>query len=82
MRTAHLEFIADNVVPKSIEVEVVLGDILDSSFLFGHNSLIFFCLYAKNVPNLQVAVASVHMQAKVACVAICVRVWGTRACNL
>lgn len=34
------------------------------------------------MPNVQVAVATVHMQAEVARVAMCVRVWTTRVCNL
>ena len=82
MLIADLEFIADDIVSQAVVIEVVLGDVFDSSFLFGHSSMIFCSLYAKIVPKTQVVVARVHTCADVACVAISVCVWGTRVCNL
>lgn len=82
MLIADLEFIADDIVSQEVVVEVILGDVFDSGFLFGHSNMIFWGLYAKIVPKIQVAVARVHTCADVACVAISVCVWGTRVCNL
>ena len=41
MLIAHLELIADDVMPEAVVVEVVLGDVLDGCFLFGHNGLFY-----------------------------------------
>lgn len=82
MLITDLEFIADDIVSQAFVVEVVLGDVFDSCFLFCHIGMIFCGLYAKIVPKTQVAVARVHTCADVACVAISVCVWGTRVCNL
>ena len=45
MLIADLEVIADDIMPQAVVIEVVLGDVLDSCFLFGHKGMIFWGLY-------------------------------------